>query len=173
MTHWKWLTQIWVEKEHLKKKSAAQYKLFQNRQLSTFPTSHKTMLLLCCLCSQNTQWSPWCPDLMSWSWPPGEVLCPLHSILVFALTVQPWEDAFGDHSCPDNIWPREATGCGEHGDVIHKLLMEAPSFIAELGPWEVTAEPLHTSLSLSQKDTHKEGHTAFVLQVARSCNTKG
>lgn len=76
-----------------------------------------------------------------------------HELQVFALTVQLWEDVFGDHSCPDHIRPGEATGCCEHSDVIHKLLMEAPPLITEVWPWEVTAESLQTSLSLTHSDS--------------------
>lgn len=58
----------------------------------------------------------------------------LYSTLLFALTVQLWEDAFGNLSCPDHIRPGEATGGGKHGGVVHKLLMETPTLITELRP---------------------------------------
>lgn len=91
---------------------------------------------------------------------------PLYSILQFALTVQLWKDAFGYHGCLDHIRPGEATVHGEHGEVVHKLLMETSSFIAELRPWEVTAEPLHTSVSLSQ--TQEPDHT-HITYKKKSC----
>lgn len=83
-------------------------------------------------------------------------LCHLYSrpTLLCALTVQLREDAPGDCGCLDHAGPGEATGRGEHGDVVHKLLVEEPPFVAELGPQEVAAEPLHASLSLSQKQKH-------------------
>lgn len=58
----------------------------------------------------------------------------MYSTLLFALTIQLWEDAFGHRSSPDHVGPGEATGRGEHGHVINKLLMETPLLVAELGP---------------------------------------
>lgn len=53
---------------------------------------------------------------------------------MFALTVQMWEDVFGDRGSLDHISPGKATGCCEHGCVVHKLLMEEPPLIAEVRP---------------------------------------
>jgi len=73
---------------------------------------------------------------------------------MIALTVQLREDAFGDRSCPDHGGPGEASGRGEHGGVVHKLLVEAPPLVAELGPGEVAAEPRQAGLPLSRTQEH-------------------
>lgn len=152
----------------LVQKSALQLKLFQNGQQCY---NESKPIYLCCHAGIPTaliemQWSLCCAlkslrkhsalsdGHVKGSWSPCRRQ-ELYSKLLLARTcVQLWEDAFGDHSCPDHVKPGEATGGGEHSDVIHKLLMEAPPFVTELRPWEVTAEPLHASLSLSQTQEH-------------------
>jgi len=74
-----------------------------------------------------------------------------HSTMLSALTIQLWEDASGELGRLDHIRPGEATALGEHKDVVYKLLMEAPPLVGELGPQEVPAEPLHTSMSLKSQ----------------------
>lgn len=54
----------------------------------------------------------------------------------------------------------------KHGDVVHKLLMKALSFVAELGPREVPAEPLHAGLSLYT--THRVS-ASLVLSETLQC----
>lgn len=74
---------------------------------------------------------------------------------LFALTVQLREDVFGDPSSLDHVGPGEATVGREHSEVVHKLLVEALSLVRELGPREVTAEPLNTCISLkAQSRSH-------------------
>lgn len=70
-----------------------------------------------------------------------------------ALTVQLWEEVFGEHCGPDHVGWRERLACSEHGDVIHELLMKAKSLVTELSPLEVTTEQLDTVIPLKTQKT--------------------
>lgn len=82
-----------------------------------------------------------------------------------ALTLQLWVDVSGQHGRLGHVGRAEARVDSQHGGVVHKLLMKGLPLVIELGPQEVTAEPVYASIPLETQSIDIKAHPPHCFQL--------